>query len=162
ARPPSSAYIFRKAIGRHRLWFATACVLVALLVSAVLAVLWQARVAERERQRAVERFNDVRELAGSLIFTIHDQVAALPGSTDVRRTVIAEGLKFLERLEADAAGDPELLLELARGYGRIGRVQGTLSDANLGDREGAIHSFRRSRDIARGLLQSGGPSWEVV
>jgi non-specific serine/threonine protein kinase/serine/threonine-protein kinase len=162
AREPSFAYVARKAIARHRAAFFVGATLLTLLVAALAGALWQARVAARERERAVARFNDVRQLAGALIFKIHDEVLPLAGSTPVRETIIAEGLKFLARLEQDAGGDPSLQLELARAYLRIGAVQGTSGAANLGLRAAALQSYRKARDLAAPLAGRVDPPWEAV
>lgn len=144
ARGTSVGYLARKTIARHRTEFTVAAVAFVLLVTALVGAVWQAKIAARERERAVQRFNDVRELAGALIFRIHDQVAALPGSTPVRRTVVAEGLRFLERLERESTGEPRLQVDLAKAYVRLGDVQGRRGAANLGDREGARRSYQRA------------------
>ncbi len=156
AREPTLSYLAQRAIARHRVSFSIAAVSLSLLVGAFIIALWQARVAARERQRAVERYGDVRELASSIIFKIHDDVRALPGSTPVRRTVLAEGLKFLERLEGDATHDPALRVQLAQGYLRIGDVLGKIGESNLGDRDGAVRSYRRAIDIVSPLVTTGG------
>jgi eukaryotic-like serine/threonine-protein kinase len=158
AREPTLAYRLQRAIARHRVSFSIAAISLGLLVGAFLIALWQGRVAARERQRAVERYGDVRELASSIIFKIHDDVKALPGSTPVRRTVLAEGLKFLERLEGDATDDPALRVQLGQGYLRIGDVLGTIGESNLGDRDGALRSFQRAIDVVAPLVNlPGGP-----
>ena len=162
AREPSFAYLARKAIARHRAAFAVGATLLTVLVAALAGALWQARVAARERERAVARFNDVRQLAGALIFRIHDEVAPLAGSTPVRETIIGEGLKFLERLEQDAGGDPSLQLELARAYLRIGAVQGNIGSANLGQQAAALRSYRKARDLAAPLAGRADATWEAV
>ena len=38
----------------------------------------QARIAREERARAEKRFNDVRRLANSLIFELHDSIQICP------------------------------------------------------------------------------------
>jgi non-specific serine/threonine protein kinase/serine/threonine-protein kinase len=162
ARKPSLAYVARKTVARHRAAFGVAAVFCVLLVAALVGAIWQAHVAARERERAVQRFNDVRQLAGALIFRIHDEVATLAGSTPVRQTVIAEGLKFLERLEAGVEEDSGLRLELAQAYLRIGNVQGRIGGANLGNRESAIQSYRKARLLIAPLAIAGRSSWEVV
>lgn len=162
AREPSFTYVARKAIARHRGAFGVAAVFCVLLIAALVGAIWQANIAARERERAVQRFNDVRQLAGALIFRIHDEVAPLAGSTPVRQTVIAEGLKFLERLEAGVEEDPGLRLELAQAYLRIGNVQGRIGGANLGNRESAIQSYRKARHLVAPLAGAGRTSWEAV
>jgi hypothetical protein len=47
---------------------------------------WQARVARMERAKAERRFNDVRQLANSVVFELHDSIQNLPGSTPARET----------------------------------------------------------------------------
>jgi eukaryotic-like serine/threonine-protein kinase len=162
ARKRSRAYQVRRMLARHRAAFAMSGVFLLLLSTAVVGALWQARIASRERERALRRFNDVRELASALIFRIHDEVSPLAGSTPVRQTVIAEGLRFLERLEADAGDDPALQLELSRAYVRIGNVQGNVALSNMGNREQAIRSYRRARELATGLVRSRTPEWDAV
>jgi eukaryotic-like serine/threonine-protein kinase len=162
ARDLSLAYVVRKTVTRHRGVFTMAAVALALLVAALVGAIWQGRVAAAERERAVRRFNDVRELAGALIFQIHDEVAPLAGSTPVRRTIVAQGLEFLHRLERDADGDEALQTELAAAYVRIGHVQGRLAEANLGDREGALRSYRKARELVRPVVQRRPASWEAT
>jgi eukaryotic-like serine/threonine-protein kinase len=93
----------------------------------------------------------VRQLAHALIFDIHDAVVPLPGSTPVRRQIVERALEYLERLRADANGDPGLQLELSQAYRQIGEVLGAPGQPNLGDRQGAVTRLRQARDLARTL-----------
>jgi non-specific serine/threonine protein kinase/serine/threonine-protein kinase len=149
AREPSLGYVVRKLAAAHRTVFVGAGVAIALIIAALVAALWQGRIAMAQRQQAERRFNEVRELANTLIFRIHDEVEPLAGSTPVRRTIVAEALKYLERLAPDARGDPGLQLELSRAYVQIGKVQGAPGAANLGDRENAVASFEKARQLIR-------------
>jgi non-specific serine/threonine protein kinase/serine/threonine-protein kinase len=162
ARTPSIAYVARRTIARHRAAFTTTAIAAVLLVSALVAALWQATVAAAERERAMQRYNDVRELAGALIFRIHDDVAPLPGSTPVRKTIVAEGLKFLERLEDEAGDDEQLRVELSEAYVRIGHVQGRLGEANLGDVPGAVASYRKASGLVAPLVAGTPRTWNAV
>ncbi len=125
AREPSFGYVMRKLAGRHKAAFVSSGVALVLIVGALIVALWQAQVATAERQRAEQRFGEVRQLANALIFEIHDAVAPLAGSTPVRRTIVEKALSYLERLAGEAQGDTGLQIELARAYIRIGRVQGS-------------------------------------
>ena len=64
---------------------AIATVLLAILVGTAATVRQariarlQAEIAQSERQRAERRFNDVRKLANSLIFEVHESIKDLPG-----------------------------------------------------------------------------------
>ena len=128
--------------------------LVAILAASSVAA-WQWRVATREKARAEQRFRDVRQLANTLIFKIHDAVLPLPGSTAVRHTIVDEAIGYLEGLEADSGGDAALRLELASAYRQIGSILGNVGAANLGDRDGAIRQYERARAILLGLDSDG-------
>ncbi len=120
AREPSFAYVMRKLAGRHKIAFLAAGGSLILIVGALGVALWQAKVATLERQRAEHRFAEVRRFANALVFKIHDTVAPLPGSTPVRRTIVAEALGYSERLARESL-EP---VEVARAYVEIGEVQG--------------------------------------
>jgi eukaryotic-like serine/threonine-protein kinase len=150
ARQGTYRYVARKFVRRHRVGAiiaAAACVLLA--ISAAL-VIRESQVARFERDRAQRRFNEVRHLAHSVIFDLQDKVAALPGSTPVRKELIASAIGYVDRLAKEASGDPGLQQELAEAYMRIGEVQGG-GNENLGDQQGALESFQKAEQIARGL-----------
>jgi non-specific serine/threonine protein kinase/serine/threonine-protein kinase len=161
AREPGLWYVATRLARRHRTAFVAAGIVALALVATAAISLWHVRIAVRERNRATARFDDVRHLANTLIFKIHDQVTLLPGSTAVRREIVSEALAYLEKLAGDPAGGDGLRLELAKGYHRIGTVQGAPSFANLGDREGALESFRRAAVLlhsAAGLTAEARPA----
>lgn len=147
ARKPTFLYVAGKLAARHRIAFASVAMSAVLVVAALGIAMWQARVATVERERANRRFNEVRQLANTVIFDLHDAVAPLAGSTPVRQKIVTEGLQYLERLTADSSGDRQLQLELGRAYLKIGQVQGRPNTPNLGDRDGAINSFRRAKAL---------------
>jgi eukaryotic-like serine/threonine-protein kinase len=162
AREPSFGYVMRKLAGRHKAAFVSAGVALVFILGALIVALWQAQVATAERQRAEQRFGEVRQLANALIFEIHDAVAPLAGSTPVRRTIVERALGYLERLANEARGNADLQIELARAYIRIGRVQGLPGTANLGDREGAIQSFRKAQTLVEPLARLPNQALESV
>ena len=162
AREPSLGYMVRKLARRHKAVFVSGGVSLVLIVGALLAALWQAEIAALERQRAEARFSEVRQLANALIFEIHDAVAPLAGSTPVRRTIVERALGYLERLASEAQGDTTLQLDLSRAYVRVGKVQGLPGTPNLGDREGAIQSFRKAQALVEPLVHSPNPLPEIV
>ena len=84
----------------------------------------QAAIASIERARAEKRFSDVRELANSLIFEIHDSIQGLPGATPSRKLLLDRAVQYLDKLSHDAAGDLNLQRELAWAYSRLATVQG--------------------------------------
>ena len=144
ARPPSLGYVLSKLARRHKMTFLATGAGAAVIVALIGVSLWQASVARAQRARAERQLADVRRLAETLIFKVHDAVAPLPGSTPVRKMLVSEGLAYLERVQAESSGE-DLQLEIAGAYLRIGRVQGQPNTANLGDQAGAIASFLKAR-----------------
>jgi eukaryotic-like serine/threonine-protein kinase len=152
ARQDTFAYRAGKFVRRRKLAVAAAALIVITLLVGIIATTWQARVARAERARAERRFNEVRQLANSFVFEVHDAVANLPGSTTARSLIVQRGLKYLDSLAQDAAGDRGLQRELAAAYEKLGTVQYTPSVAHLGDLEGALQSHRKAAALREALL----------
>ncbi|MEZ5317703.1 MAG: serine/threonine-protein kinase [Vicinamibacterales bacterium] len=155
AREPSPAYLVRKLVSRHRAAATVAAISLAAIVLALVVAVWQWQQARTARLRAEARLADVRELANTLIFKVHDAIVRLPGSTEARHLVVTEGLAYLDRLASEAGDDATLRLELAQAYARLGDVQGGLGAASLGDADGARRSYERARDVLQPVVASG-------
>jgi serine/threonine protein kinase len=84
AHGDSLQYRARKFAIRHRAGISAAAVAGLALIMGTAVSLREAHLARAERARAEKRFNDVRRLANSLIFEIHDSVSAVPGNTATR------------------------------------------------------------------------------
>ena len=144
ARPATLRYRAAKLVGRHKV-AVPAVALAALLIAGFAATTWwQARRAQR-------RFQEVRSLAHSVLFELHDAVARLPGSTAARELLIRRALEYLQSLSRDAGNNVELQREVALGFERVGVVQGYLGESNLGHVGAALESFRNSQEILERL-----------
>ena len=152
ARRGSLGYIARKTLARHKIAFASAAAVVVLLGAGVGAVGWEAHIANLERAKAIKRFTELRGLAHAVIFELHDGIAQLPGSTEIRRMLVTRALAYLDSLARDSAGDAGLQAELAEAYLRVGDVQGKWSAPNLGDPQGALASYRKGLDVMQNAL----------
>jgi tetratricopeptide (TPR) repeat protein len=138
----------RKLVRRNRAMSA-AIVLAALAMMVGSSVaLWQAHQARKERQRAEIRFQQVKRLAHSVLFDLHDAIKDLPGSTAARRLLVQEALEYLKELEATGGGNRELDWELAAAYTRVGDVQTSLGRASTGDSAAAMQSQSNARRLA--------------
>jgi non-specific serine/threonine protein kinase/serine/threonine-protein kinase len=124
ARKDTVRYRAGKFVRRHRTAAAAAGLIAASLATGTTVAVHQARVARVERARAERRFNDVRQLANSFMFEIHDAIVALPGSTRARALVVKKALEYLDVLAGEAETDRELQGELASAYLKVGDVQG--------------------------------------
>src|SRR5579863_8688965 len=141
AVPDSLLYRSKKFIRRNSWGVSAAALLLLAVLGGLLATLRQARIAAANEQRADKRFNDVRKLANSLVFEIHDSIQDLPGSVPARKLLVERALEYLDSLSRESSADPSLQRELVSAYIRIADVQGYPFSANLGDPQGALKSY---------------------
>jgi non-specific serine/threonine protein kinase/serine/threonine-protein kinase len=141
------AYRARCFVRRHRAALAAGLLVAASLVGGTVAALREARRAER-------RFEDVRKLAGSFLFEVHDAIKELPGATPARRLIVDKALVYLDSLAREAGNDLSLERELATAYVRVGDVQGYPANANVGDTPGAAASYRKAIVLARRIVEA--------
>lgn len=147
ARGDSFRYRAEKFVQRNRVMVAAAALAALGLIGGTVAAVREARVARAERARAERRFNDVRKLANSFLFEMHDAVAKLPGSTETRALIVRKALEYFDSLASEATGDTSLQRELAAAYRRVGDVLGRSGEANLGDAAAARRSYEKAREI---------------
>ena len=117
------------------------------LLGGLATALWQKREADLARQVAERRFAQLRQLAGSMVFRYHDQIAQLPGAIATREALLADALRYLDGLLAEGIPDPVLAREVAETYQRIAVLQG----------EQFSPSLERLADARRNLDQALGP-----
>ena len=163
ARRATFGYRASKFLARNKVAVAaTALVLLATFAGATAYVL-QTRRTAFHAQREAAHFRDLRKLANLFIFKYHDGIAALPGSTGLRKELVRDALDYLNNLAGKGTADPELLREIGTAYKRIADVQGgvlssaktggTLSASNLGDTAGALENYRKALSIREQLAQ---------
>ena len=143
ARPATFAYRASKFVRRNKLTVAAGAAIAVVTAIAFATTLHQKRIAER-------RFDEVRSLARSVVFELHDAIEPLPGSTAARELLVRRALVYLDNLAEEAEDNVELRKELAGAYLKIGDVQGLPYRANLGHTAGALTSYRKGLEIAEG------------
>ena len=154
ARQDTVLYRSGKFVRRNRVPVGAAALLLLSLCGGLATTLWEAHIARVERAKAERRFTDVREVANSLMFDIHDSIKHLPGSTPARKLLVDRSLRYLDNLSREASGDASLEQELAAAYEKVGDVQGSPYLANLGDTAGALASYRKAALILGTLSRS--------
>jgi non-specific serine/threonine protein kinase/serine/threonine-protein kinase len=157
ARKDTFRYRTGKFVRRHRAAVVAAALTLLALIAGIVGTTWQARVAHAERQRAERRFDDVRRLANSFLFELHDAIRDLPGSTPARKLLVSNALEYLDKLARDAGDRADLRRDLAVAYVRVGDVQGRPLHPNLGDTAGALESYRKALNLYE-QLQPQGPA----
>src|SRR5947207_8809523 len=144
ARKDTTGYRAGKFVRRNKIATAAASLVFLSLLSGIVATTWEAQQAKAEKARAERRFNDVRQLAHSVLFDYHDAIKNLPGATRVRERLVKDALNYLDSLAGEATGDPALQRELAAAYERVGDVRGEAFGASLGDKAAAADSYGKA------------------
>lgn len=146
ARPDSIGYRAAKFLRRNR----TAVALVIIVVTSLSVGLY---VANREREIAQQRFEQLRRLS-TQVFSLDNAIRDLPGSTQARERLVSIALQYLDGLAANAHGDLDLTEELGEGYWRVARVQGVPTDLNLGQPAKAEANLNRAEQLVDKVLAS--------
>ena len=162
ARRDSWRYRAGKFVVRHKLGVAASALVLLAVAGGVGATIREARIADAHQRRSEQRFNDVRKLANSLMYEIHDSIDGLPGSTPARKLIVQRSIEYLDGLSREAAGDVSLQRELADAYERIGLVQGDPNGTNLGDIDGARDSFAKALSIREKLSTTSAQSADML
>jgi tetratricopeptide (TPR) repeat protein len=144
ARRPTFRYRASKFVRRNKFGVAAVAAIIVVIAIAFIATLHQKRIAEH-------RFDQVRSLARSVVFEIHDAIATLPGSTPARELLVRRALVYLDNLAAEAEHNTPLRMELGGAYVKIGDVQGLPYTPNLGDTRGALTSYHKALTIAESV-----------
>jgi len=153
AHQDSFRYHALKFARRNKLALAASSLLLVTLVAGIFGVAWQARIANVERTKAESRAEDLRKLSNSLLSEIDEAIQKLPGSTPAQKLLVSTVLGHLDRAAKDASGDPQMQLDLANAYIRLGNLQGNPYDQNIGDANGALSSLEKAHSIATALVR---------
>ena len=161
ARPDTFYYRAEKFISRHKIGAAAVFLIFLTLVGGIAATTWQASVAQRERKRAVQRFNDVRSLVNSFLFELNGEMEKLPGATKSRQLLVRRTLEYLDNVSSQTGDDSTLQRELASAYEKVGDIQGNSYYDNLGDTEGSLRSYQKSLVLREQLSAADSSNTEI-
>ena len=158
ATADTSFYRFSKFVQRHKV--GTAIMALILLLSGISV--WQGVIANRERAKAERRLIETRKIANSLMFEIHDSLAALPGATASREILVKRALEYLDALSQESDANPELLKELAAAYRKVGDILGKANSSSLGQMSNAFIYYEKAHQIQNELLASNPQDIELM
>jgi eukaryotic-like serine/threonine-protein kinase len=137
-------YTFARFVGRRKVAVgAGALAIVTMVATSIIMSVLFVRAVEAERQ-AVQRFDEVRELAGFIMFDFHDEVAKLEGSTLVREKLVKTALDYLDTLSETPRASTALKVETARGYKRLSEVTGSAGFTSIGHRAEASALLKKA------------------
>jgi tRNA A-37 threonylcarbamoyl transferase component Bud32 len=136
ARRGETWYLVRRRLQRYWLPVTAGVIAASGLVTGMVAT----RI---ERDRAQERFEQVRKLANEF-FAVEKDIQALPGSTPIRERMVRTSLNYLEELARRTGDDWHLKADIAAGYRHAAEAQGLTRGMNLGKPAEAKRSLGRA------------------
>lgn len=146
-------YRTARFIGRHPLSVVGSSLAIVSLIAAVLIMTWLFLKSERAEAATQRRFDEVRELANVILFDLHDEIAAVSGSTRARVKLVETAQKYLTALNESENAPRSLRLETAIGFHRLGDVTGNPINANLGRRAEADEILLKAHTMLVGLVE---------
>ena len=150
ARASSLAYRARRFVSRHKLAVGFSLALFLSLTVGLAATGWSYLNAESARRDAARQFNQVREIARTMMFDVFDDLERVPGTTTARQRLAGTAQQYLESL-ADESADPAVRLDAARGYARLYAILNRQAVGGTEDRERALEAWTRAADILESL-----------
>jgi tRNA A-37 threonylcarbamoyl transferase component Bud32 len=139
-------YRASKFVGRHAAAVAAGSFALLCLLAAMAGIAWEARIAQVQRARAEQRFNDVRKIANSFLFEFHDSIQNIPGTLKARQLIVTRALEYLDSLARDAGDDRALKAELAVAYIKVGPLAFNESTS--------LEAYRKALAINQSLVQT--------
>jgi tetratricopeptide (TPR) repeat protein len=155
AREDKAFYRAGKFIQRHKTLVGAVAALLAALICGTVTTAWQAHKAQH-------RVKELQTLVDSVIVTTNYDIANLPQSTELRAAMLTSTLNNLDKLTKDPDIAPQLLIQIAHAYARVGEIQGGPSTANLGRPDAALSSLEKALHVARQVAQQNGSDPEAM
>ena len=156
ARVPSASYIVRKLVARHKIAFASASLSAAIVVGALAAALWQARVARLQRDRAQAEAAKARTATAFLgrVFQSANPVQARGRTITARELLDAGTRSITTELKDQPDVEASLLIVIAQAYDRLSAVDKAvpLAEQALALRESSKAS---AADLGEALFMVG-------
>jgi serine/threonine-protein kinase len=149
---------------RHRLATSAALAATVGLAGAVVIATTLEIRAEAARAQADQRFVEIRALSRYMLDDVTDQLQAFPGTSALRRDIATRSRAYLEGLShlpgpplvaGPATGtdaEPDIRLEVARGYAKTGRILGLPDVQGMGDVTAAKQDLAKAEAALRALL----------
>lgn len=142
-------YRMAKFVRRNAAAVVAGTAAVALLVGALGVTLHAYSRAQQARVAEAARFEELRSLAGYMLFDLNGDLRRVIGNAQARVSLADRAQRYLSALAGSPDASPALKHEAARGFIALARIQGVPTEPNLG-------AYERARDnlvTALGLLE---------
>lgn len=151
ARSGAWSYRARKFIRRRRIAIAIGAVLALTVGTAATLLLQAERRAGQARQQSNLRLEAALTMANASLFEVHDALAKMPGSTQVRALIIGRTVQSLSELANSGSRDPGLRAGLASAYEKLSDILDREGPGNLGASNAAEASATQALQLRQSL-----------
>jgi serine/threonine protein kinase/tetratricopeptide (TPR) repeat protein len=121
ARPPSTAYVLKKLIRRHKFAFIAGGTIAVAVVLGLIGTTWEAVRADRAEKAATRDRARAEDLLTFMLGDFHKQVAKL-GKLDLLESVVSKATGYFAADEPGYLSDNELLRR-AKAMTQIGQIR---------------------------------------
>jgi serine/threonine protein kinase/Flp pilus assembly protein TadD len=133
ACPPSALYRFRKFARRYRVPLVMATLSATMLVLAVVGLVVSNLLITRQRDVAQTQRRLARNAVDKMFTQVAEQwLAHRAGLEPLQRDFLEEALHFYQDLAEEVNADPEVRLETANAYRRVGEIYDRLGWSHRG------------------------------
>ncbi len=153
ARSGESIYRLKVLYRKNRLAMNAAVSALMVIAAGLGASVYQGTVARAAQRVSARRVQTERQLAHFLLFDFFDRLREQPGSIDAEKLAATEALRSLDEM-AQSDHDPELLIDSADGYTRLGKLLGSPYEEDLGDAPGGRKALMQAVTLAQELAKA--------
>lgn len=155
-------YWLGKFVARHKAATVTAVAGVAGLILGVITLWSLYFAAENARNQADLRFDQLRELAGSMMFEVFDELDKVPGTASARKLLVADTQVYLEALAKAQDAPLTVKLDAARGYSRLYEIYNRQAVSDKNDRAQAELALAQAEELLTAVLNQDPENTEAL
>lgn len=150
----NSAYHIRKFISRNKLAVSFGALAATGLFVGLIITTTLYRQADAATKEAQARFNDVRQLANTMMFDVYDEIEWVPGTIQGRQKLVMSAQQYLDSLVSDKRASLSLTQEAAEGHIQLARITGSPKGASLFDTDAANRHLETASDLLSTISDS--------
>lgn len=147
----NSTYHLGKFVNRNKLAVSFASLAAVGLIAGLIITTTLYRQAEAATQEAQARFDDVRQLANTMMFDVYEEIERVPGTIEGQQKLVNSAQKYLDNLANDKRATIELRQEAVEGHIQLARITGSPKGGSLFDIETANKHLETASDLLSGI-----------